>query len=105
MGLVGKHMDVVPPLGWNWTDDDWRMYNFFRDLESHGGVVSGELNDRFVLLRYNRKHPALSFVIQEVVPKASATIHINVKVDAELLIDALAQVAKAVVRSYHGTRS
>lgn len=69
MRLVGKHMDILPPLGWNWTEDDWRMYNFFRDLCSCGGVLSGELNDRYVLLRYNRKHPALSFAIFEDVPK------------------------------------
>ena len=63
-----KVWDITPPFGWNWTSDDWRMYNFFRDLDSHGGVLSGELNDRYVLLRYNKKHPALSFIIFEDVP-------------------------------------
>ena len=57
-------MDVQPPLGWNWTEDDWRMFNFFRDLDSHGGVV----NDRGVLLHYNKKHPSLSSIIVEVIP-------------------------------------
>ena len=65
MNLVGKHMDVVPPLGWNWTEDDWRMYNFFRDLDSHGGVLSGGLCDRYVLLQYDKAHPAESLIIFE----------------------------------------
>ena len=65
MNLVGKHMDVQPPLGWNWTDDDWRMYNFFRDLDFRGGVLSGGLVDRYVLLKYNRKHPSKSLIIFE----------------------------------------
>lgn len=68
MNLVGKHMDILPPLGWNWTDDDWRMYNFFRDLDSHGGVVSGGLFDRYVLLQYDKQHPAKSLIIVEKVP-------------------------------------
>ena len=37
MNQVGKHMDVVPPLGWNWTADDWRIFNFCRDLDFRGG--------------------------------------------------------------------
>lgn len=94
-----KVWDIKPPLGWNWTTDDWNMYNFFRDLDSHGGVLSGELNDRYVLLRYNKKHPALSFVIFEDVPKAAATVHVQLGVNAEQMIDALAAVAKAIVRS------
>lgn len=60
-----KVWDVRPPLGWNWTSDDWRMYNFFRDLCSHGGVLSGGLCDRYVLLKYNRAHPAESLIIFE----------------------------------------
>ena len=60
-----KVWDIKPPLGWNWTEDDWRMYNFFRDLDSHGGVLSGGLVDRYVLLKYNRAHPAKSLVIFE----------------------------------------
>ena len=60
-----KVWDVRPPLGWNWTSDDWRMYNFFRDLDSHGGVLSGGLCDRYVLLQYNKAHPAESLIIFE----------------------------------------
>ena len=41
------------------------MYNFFRDLDSHGGVLSGGLCDRYVLLKYNKQHPAESLVIFE----------------------------------------
>lgn len=65
MNQVGKHWDVVPPLGWNWNEDDWRMFNFFRDLDFRGGVLSGELHDRYVLLEYNKEHPALSLIIFE----------------------------------------
>jgi hypothetical protein len=61
----GTVWDVRPPLGWNWTSDDWRMYNFFRDLDSHGGVLSGGLCDRYVLLQYNKAHPAESLIIFE----------------------------------------
>lgn len=64
-----KVMDIIPPFGWNWTDDDWRMYNFFRDLDSHGGVVSGGLFDRYVLLQYDKQHPAKSLIIVEKVWK------------------------------------
>lgn len=65
MNQVGKHMDVVPPLGWNWTADDWRVYNFCRDLDFRGGVVSGGLFDQYVLIRYNRKKPSKSLIIVE----------------------------------------
>lgn len=60
-----KVWDITPPLGWNWTADDWRIFNFFRDLDSHGGVLSGGLCDRYVLLQYNKAHPAESLIIFE----------------------------------------
>ena len=60
-----KVWDITPPLGWNWTSDDWRMYNFFRDLDFRGGVLSGEHEDTFVLLQYNRNHPAKSRAVIE----------------------------------------
>lgn len=68
MILVGKHMDVKPPLGWNWNADDWRIFNFCRDLDFRGGVVSGGLFDQYVLIRYDRKKPSKSLIIVERVP-------------------------------------
>jgi hypothetical protein len=65
MSLIGKHMDVVPPLGWNWNEDDWRIFNFCRDLDFRGGVVSGGLFDQYVLIRYDRKKPSKSLIIIE----------------------------------------
>lgn len=58
-------MDVVPPLGWNWTIDDWRVYNFMRDLCSCGGVVSGGLFDWWVLIQYDKDRPSKSLIIME----------------------------------------
>lgn len=60
-----KVWDITPPFGWNWTEDDWRVYNFVRDLDSHGGVLSGGLCDRYVLLQYDKQHPAESLIIFE----------------------------------------
>lgn len=95
MNLVGKHMDVVAPLGWNWTIDDWSIYNFVRDLCSCGGVLSGGLVDRYVLIQYDKAHPAKSLIIFEdvtelfgILPKSadvkyhkdgSSTIHLTFK--------------------------
>lgn len=65
MNQVGKHMDVVPPLGWNWTADDWRIFNFCRDLDFRGGVVSGGLFDKYVLIQYDKDQPSKSLIIIE----------------------------------------
>ena len=64
-----KHMDIIAPLGWNWNNDDWRIYNFMRDLESCGGVVRGQYEDTFVLINYDKLRPSRSTWIREVVAK------------------------------------
>lgn len=58
-----KAWDVVPPFGWNWSDDDWRMHNFIRGLGSHGGVVG----DTATLLLVDRKKPSHSRLIKETI--------------------------------------
>jgi len=60
-----KVWDITPPQGWNWTEDDWRIFNFCRDLDFRGGVVSGGLFDQYVLIQYNRKKPSKSLIIIE----------------------------------------
>lgn len=63
-----KMWDITPPLGWNWDSNDWRIYNFVRDLDSHGGVVRGGLFDYYVLIRYDKRKPSKSLIISEKVP-------------------------------------
>jgi len=79
---VIKVWDITPPSRWNWTEDDWRMYNFFRKLDLDflmtGGYILMKdsilkdsiysdpyfsvLRVRTVILKYNRNKPSLSFV-------------------------------------------
>lgn len=64
-----KTWDITPPPRWSWTDDDWRMYNFFKKLDCCGGVLSDVFFDRYVLLKYDAKHPAKSMITFEDVLK------------------------------------
>lgn len=62
---TNKVWDVTPPLDWNWSEQDRRVWNFMKDLNSWGGVIDMEDRRRYVIVRFNKIHPAQSIVIFE----------------------------------------